>query len=517
MALTLARAVDLLGGCGLLREVIAGGTWTLDADDVDGARDPIGAVTYDTRRVGPRSMLFIKGRFEPRYLDGVDDRGLAAYVAETSYADHTRAPGIIVNDVRRAMSLLAAEFYGRPQEDLTLIGITGTKGKTTTAYFTQAILNAHSHGRAALLSSVDNCLDGRTYRESELTTPESLDLFRMMRDAADNGMRYLVMEVSSQAYKVERVYGLTFDVGAFLNISPDHISPIEHPTFEDYLYCKRRITANSRALVLGADCQHADLIAQDARASRIPTTTFALHDNHHHTPATITATEDPHDGMLFSVEERDRPVGSYRLAMHGAFNRENAVAAIALALAAGILPTDPALSAIETVQVPGRMEKIEGADGLVGYVDFAHNYASTKALVREIRREYANRNPRIILVSGSTGGKALDRRRGIVAGALGGVESFVFTTDDPDFEDPGSIALEMLSHVSDPHAQARIVIPREEAIEAAVADARSHPERFNIILVIGKGSEKHNIVRGRSVPFAGDATVLARALGAADR
>ena len=92
-----------------------------------------------------------------------------------------------------------------------------------------------------MFSSVDNCLDGHTYVESDLTTPESMDAFRMMREAADNGMKYLVMEVSSQAYKVDRVYGLTFDVAAFLNISPDHISPIEHPTFEDYLYCKRQI------------------------------------------------------------------------------------------------------------------------------------------------------------------------------------------------------------------------------------------------------------------------------------
>ena len=110
-----------------------------------------------------------------------------------------------------------------------MVGITGTKGKTTTAYLTQAMLNGCSGGKCALFSSVDNCLDGHTYVESDLTTPESMDAFRMMREAVDNGMEYLVMEVSSQAYKVDRVFGLTFDVAAFLNISPDHISPIEHP------------------------------------------------------------------------------------------------------------------------------------------------------------------------------------------------------------------------------------------------------------------------------------------------
>lgn len=118
-----------------------------------------------------------------------------------------------------------------------------------------------------MFSSVDNCLDGHTYVESDLTTPESMDAFRMMREAADNGMKYLVMEVSSQAYKVDRVYGLTFDVAAFLNISPDHISPIEHPTFEDYLYCKRQIIVNAKSLVLGADSLHADLLREDAEAA----------------------------------------------------------------------------------------------------------------------------------------------------------------------------------------------------------------------------------------------------------
>ena len=220
MTLTLASAAALLERHHLLREIVQGGTWTLDPHRIDACDAPIADVTYDTRTVANGSMLFVKGAFRPEFLDGVDERGLGVYVAETPYAEHTKAPGLIVNDARKAMSLLSAEFFDRPQDSLTVIGITGTKGKTTTAYFTQAILNAVSGNRAALFSSVDNCLDGTTYVESDLTTPESLDAFRMMRTAVDNGMKYLVMEVSSQAYKVNRVYGLTFDVGAFLNISP---------------------------------------------------------------------------------------------------------------------------------------------------------------------------------------------------------------------------------------------------------------------------------------------------------
>ena len=206
MTVTLASAAQLLKRHGLLREIIRADRWTLDAHDIEGADTAFSAITYDTRDVREGTLLCCKGRFKAEYLHDTDERGLAAYVADTDFSAETGAPGLIVNDARKAMSLLSAEFYGRPQDELTVVGITGTKGKTTTAYFTQAVLNAHSHGKAALFSSVDNCLDGHTYVESDLTTPESMDAFRMMREAADNGMKYLVMEVSSQAYKVERVF-----------------------------------------------------------------------------------------------------------------------------------------------------------------------------------------------------------------------------------------------------------------------------------------------------------------------
>mgnify|MGYP000155247972 CR=1 FL=1 len=298
MALTLASAARLLSEYGLLREIIQGDDWTLDAQAVNGFDKPFGSITYDTRQVVSNTLLCCKGRFKAEYLDGIDDRGLAAYVAENDFSAATKAPGLIVNDARKAMSLLSAAFYGYPQDQLKVVGITGTKGKTTTAYLTQAMLNGCSGGKCALFSSVDNCLDGHTYAESDLTTPESMDAFRMMREAADNGMEYLVMEVSSQAYKVDRVFGLTFDVAAFLNISPDHISPIEHPTFEDYFHCKRQIVKNCRSLVLGTACAHADLIRQDAAIADIPITAFALGEA---SAADVTAWPESADHSRFAI------------------------------------------------------------------------------------------------------------------------------------------------------------------------------------------------------------------------
>ena len=517
MPLTPSRAIELLKDHHLLRGTIGIGDRPKDAATVSDDDLTFAAITYDTRSIVPGSLLICKGRFQPRFLDWCDGRGLAAYVAEADMSEHTDAPGLIVEDARKAMSLLAAEFYGRPQDELTLIGITGTKGKTTTAYFTQAVLNAHSQGRCALFSSVDNCLDGHTYAESDLTTPESLDAFRMMREAVDNGMRYLVMEVSSQAYKVNRVYGLTFDIGAFLNISPDHISPIEHPTFEDYLHCKRQIVANSRTLVLGADSDHADLLREDAARAHTPVTTFALHDpaTGHTTPADVAVRPDRthKTGIIVTHAGAEEP---FVLDMLGEFNFLNAGTAVALAMKAGVPFGDPAMHAVERVQVPGRMERFSEGDDLRVYVDFAHNYMSVNALVDEMMRVYGDRAPRITLVAGSTGGKAIDRREGIVKGALGRAESFILTLDDPNFEDPRKIAEEMASHVTDPKARAKVIVDREEAIATAIAEARAsvaRDGRFNIVLVVGKGHETRNIIDGKAVAWPGDAVVVRRELG----
>ena len=515
MSLSLADGVHLLSSHHLLDEVITPERWSLNADGIDNADVPFTHITYDTRTVREGTLLVCKGRFRPEFLDGLKERGLVAYVSERDFSDHTEVPGLIVNDARKALSLLSAAFYGMPQNELTVIGITGTKGKTTTAYFTQAILNAYSNGRCALFSSVDNCLDGHTYVESELTTPESLDAFRMMREAADNGMRYLVMEVSSQAYKVNRVHGLTFDVGAFLNISPDHISDIEPPTFEDYFRCKRRLIANSRSLVLGADCDHRDLLMQDAADAGVKVTEFALHDAARGltSPAQVIARVDPENKAGFIVSVNGSDLRPMELDMSGEFNVTNAAAAVAIAIEAGVPESDPSIAAMCRVQVPGRMERVKAGDGLLVYIDFAHNYLSVKSLVDEMVRTYGERRPRITLVSGTTGGKAVDRREGIVKGALGRVESFIFTLDDPNYEDPTDIARQMQSYVTDPTARTQIVVPRELAIEKAIADAREHADRFNIVLVIGKGDETRNIINGKPVPYEGDGAVVRRVLG----
>ena len=588
--LSLDEACNILLKQNLLREIIQNKsaqkhddlthendqTWSIDASDFSAHSKPYSHITYDSRDIKPNTLLFIKGNFKPEYLKDADKNGLNAYVAQDCYAEYTNAVGLIVTDVHKAMSLLSAAFFNNPQEKLTTIGITGTKGKTTTAYFTHAILNAHSNGKAALFSSVDNCLDGKTYVESDLTTPESLDAFRMMSQAVENGMKYLVMEVSSQAYKVNRVYGLHFNVAAFLNISPDHISPIEHPTFEDYLYCKRQIVKNTDALVLNADCAHADLLLQDAKQNGVKVTTFSRIHKEELDGNTCNCTEcsdysDIHpyensekypelvlpryvaipelqesqesdesqesqesqelpssqehciailEGEASEYVNQDMPnysaIDKFNLKIAGDFNYENATAAIAIANALSINEnTDQkALHAIENVQISGRMEVFKDTkSNTVAIVDYAHNYISTKSVVDFVYDKYGNNDLRITLVTGSTGDKAVDRRKEIVQAAQDRINQFVFTQEDTNVEDEMDICKYMQSCVTNPNVESRIIINRAEAIEYSVEESRKDARennRLNIILAIGKGDERWIKVHNKHVPYEGDSFIIKR-------
>ena len=424
---------------------------------------------------------------------------------------------VLVDDSRYALALLSAAWFDYPAEKMKVIGITGTKGKTTTAYLTQAMLNGCSGGKCALFSSVDNCLDGHTYVESDLTTPESMDAFRMMREAADNGMEYLVMEVSSQAYKVDRVFGITFDVAAFLNISPDHISPIEHPTFEDYFHCKRQIVKNCRSLVLGTACAHADLIRQDAAIADIPVTAFALGEA---SAADVTAWPESADHSRFAIAVEGEQIGSLSLQLDGDFNYANAAAAIAIAHAVGFdfheTTAKEALRNMEPVRIAGRMEHFHDTkSNTIAIVDYAHNYASVTALLDYVDQRYGKDDPEVTLVTGSAGNKAYDRRSEIVRAAQNRVNHLILTFEDTDDEPVEHVCQDMLDSVTNPDLDARIILDRTKAVESTVAIDRKNPNRLHIILIIGKGNERWFKDHGKHIPFEGDDHIVKRIFGLA--
>ena len=411
-------------------------------------------LSYDSRDVTPSSLFFAKGAaFKPEFLENAVKAGLSFYEAEKDY--QVGIPAIIVSDIKQAMSLVAQAFYQYPQDKLKLLAFTGTKGKTTAAYFAFNILK-QSH-KPAMLSTMNTTLDGKNFFKSTLTTPESLDLFRMMAEAVANGMTHLIMEVSSQAYLTKRVYGLTFDVGVFLNISPDHIGPIEPPTFEDYFYHKRLLLENSRVVIVNSGMDHFDFIAEE------------VVDKEHDFYGKNSDNAVKHgSGFSFKASLQDIKEG------------------------------------IAQTSVPGRMEVLTQTNGAKTFVDYAHNGDSLDKLLQVVT---SHQDGRISLILGAPGNKGESRRKdfGHVLNTYPDVD-VILTADDPNKEDPLAICQEIASHIS---REVRIIVDREEAIKTAMSETTDSKDA---VVIAGKGADAFQIVNGKRDNYAGDIEVAKKYL-----
>ncbi|MGY3765072.1 UDP-N-acetylmuramoyl-L-alanyl-D-glutamate--L-lysine ligase [Vagococcus vulneris] len=493
MSLSLKQIESILFNSGLIKEYVHQGKWYFQLPVEDRT---FYHITYDSRQVGAESLFFCKGlSFKQEYLEtAILEKGLNYYISENPY-DVTADLGIIVTDIREALALLSMAFYDYPQNKLTLIGYTGTKGKTTASYFTKAILDQTTNQRVAMLSTMNTTLDGKTFFKSELTTPESLDLYRMMAEAVTNGMTHMVMEVSSQAYKVKRAYGLVFDIGIFMNISPDHIGPIEHPTFDDYYYCKRQLIKQAKKVVIFKETKDVTLLIETADAYGKPYVTYG------HKPDADFYWQPDVDALTFHVSSSNHSqiniTGEYRLQLRGDFNKDNALASLIVSNMAGASKQDSA-KGLKAAKVPGRMEHVLGTEGEHIYVDYAHNYDSLKNLLSFAEKEYPD--GKIITVIGSTGNKGVSRRKdfGKALSELG--DTVVLTEDDPQFEDPKKIINEISEAIYNPEVKQFIILDREEAIKKAIDLAAAG----DVVILAGKGQDRYQKKNGKDVPYKGD-------------
>jgi len=441
---------------------------------------PVNLVSYDSREVTPGTLFFCKGaHFRTEFLDQAAQRGAVAYLSEKRY--ESALPCILVKDLRPVMAPLADLFYGHPSRDLHVIGLTGTKGKSSTAYYIKSILDVYLAGRheSGIISSIDT-YDGVERFESHITTPEPLELQRHFANARDAGLEYLTMEVSSQALKYHRSLCTHFAAACFLNIGCDHISPIEHPDFEDYFTSKLKIFAQSPIACVNLDSEHADRVLEAAKQSE-KIITFSQRDE----GAQVFggAPRKRGEDILFQVRT-PRFQREMRLTMPGLFNVENALAAIAVCEALDI-PERAIYLGLMRARVPGRMEVYSNADSsITAIVDYAHNRMSFETLFRSTRQEYPGR--RIVSLFGCPGKKALDRRRDL--GEISGrsADLVVITEEDSGEEDTLSICNEIAGHVRAAGGQCVVEPNRGEAIRKAVFSCEGKP---SVLLLTGKGAE----------------------------
>ena len=452
-------------------------------------------VAYDSNKTTQNTLFICKGaNFKEAYLDTAAKNGAIAYISETDY--NKKIPCLVVNDVKKALSLAAVIYYNQPAHKLKLVGITGTKGKSTTAYYIKYILDEYlrdeNKPEAGIISSI-NTFDGVINEESHLTTPESLELQMHFNNAVNSSMQYMIMEASSQALKYGRLHGVEFDVGVFLNISEDHISPIEHSDMEDYISSKLTLFSHCRTVCVNLDSDRLPRVLEAAKDAR-KLLTFGTTDH-----ADIYGYDIRKDGFdtLFHVK-CDRFDREFVLTMPGLFNVENALAAIAVAYTLRI-PEQYIYTGLRKARSSGRMEIYanEKKDRIV-IVDYAHNKLSFNKLYEAVRSEFPGK--KIVTVFGCPGGKAFLRRKDL--GLLAGIHSdrVYLTAEDPGPENVRDISEDIAQYVRQNNKNVEMIDDRGEAIKKSILS--SEPD--TIILITGKGNETRQKIGKEYVPVPTD-------------
>ena len=395
---------------------------------------------------------------------------------------------IIVKNCRAALASVSAAFFDHPEKNLTLIGVTGTKGKSTICEMISHIF-AHSGKKCAVICTLGIKIDGRT-EETDNSTPESFIIYKALSKIAALNIRYVAIEVSSQALCTHRVDGLRFSAAVFTNLSRDHIGTYEHPNFAHYKEAKKSLFTRAEMAFINTD----DLFGSEFYSScRCPVQTYGKESNAYF--RLIRGTPFQAENLFgikfsFACAKKNATV---KLPLPGDFSALNALAAIAVCHYFGISITT-CTKALESVNICGRFEQVSCArKDITCIIDYAHNADSLEKSLCALH-EYAN--GRIICVFGSVGGRTRERRRGLAEVCSRLADVCIVTVDNPDFESPEMIVSEIASYINPEKCVAEP--DRAKAIALALDMAKSG----DFLLFAGKGHETYQLVRGKKLPFS---------------
>ncbi len=473
---------------------------------IDFQGDPeteISSVEYDSRQVKPGALFVaVRGyRDDGRlYIKDAVKAGASAVLVEKFKTEDPGVPVVVVPDARRSMALAAAELYDHPAEKLVMIGITGTKGKTTTAFLLESILKQAGFS-VGLMGTIKVSFADRE-RPALITTPESADLQKYLSEMVQSGVSHVVFEVSSHALALSRVVGCTFDIGIFTNLGREHLD--YHQNLESYFEAKKRLfcqyltgkhLAGGPRAVINLDDEWGRKLAEEMGPAAL---TYAVESD-----AELTAKEIRNDRLNLSASLMT-PAGDFEVHSHllGRFNLYNFLAAAAAALALGVRVEHIAAGLEKIIKVPGRLERVGQNNDYLVLIDYAH---TAEALVKALESVRDMAPGRLLTVFGC-GGDRDKSKRPLMGAAAGKLSDFaIVTSDNPRTEDPLSIIKQIEPGLLDlnlkrwepgesngnyPPGSYAVVPDRRKAIQLGVRLMR----RGDVLLVAGKGHEDYQII-----------------------
>lgn len=474
-----------------LKEILAGieglrvrGTLSLDINNVEN----------DSRNIKPNGMFVAIKGFETdghSYIRQAIDNGAVAVVIEegskirkTDINDDTVV--IMAPDTRIANAKIACNFYKNPTRKLKLIGITGTKGKTTTTFMIKSILEKHGQ-KVGLIGTVANYIGSKNLGESSRTTPDSLELQKLFSQMVEANVDTAVMEVSSQSLKLHRVDGCDFDLAVFTNFSEDHISPNEHPDMEDYFNSKLLLIKRAKTSYINNDDFHVAKIKKLLPDCDIKT--YGIDNEANLIAKDITVTNSSVDFKVKIGGKNER----VKTGIPGRFSVYNSLAAIAVTEKLGV-NAEEIKEALLEVRVPGRSELVDNKKGLTIMIDYAHSPESLQSILSAVK---SYTRGRVISVFGCGGDR--DKGKRPIMGQISGntADYTIITSDNPRTEEPEKIVKDIEEGVIKTKGKYEVIVDRTEAIKYAIEMANKN----DIIVLAGKGHETYQEINGEKYPY----------------